>query len=153
MQVNEQGTIQDTWSTLVDPGSATGPSHVHGIIAHHVRNVPRFIDILPHIQQQLAGRTVVGHNATFDLEFLKTKFQRAGVIIPSWPLVCTMQIAKTYYPGESASLTDTSQRLNIETGKAHGNGRHRRSGCSTFLAHRQRLKSDGPSRPDNTGDR
>ncbi|MFF1880780.1 DEAD/DEAH box helicase [Pseudarthrobacter sp. NPDC058196] len=119
VHLNEQGIIQDAWSTLVDPQQATGPSHVHGITNHDVRNAPRFADILPRLQQQLAGRTVVAHNASFDLGFLRTEFQRAGVTMPNWPLVCTMQLTRSYHPGESASLADACKRLDIETGKAH----------------------------------
>ncbi|MEJ1115492.1 DEAD/DEAH box helicase [Paenarthrobacter sp. CCNWLW172] len=119
VHVDEQGIVQDTWSTLVDPEQAPGPSHVHGISDHDVRNAPRFIDVLPHIQQKLAGRTVVAHNAAFDLGFLRSEFQRAGEMIPHWPLLCTMQLTKSYYPGESASLADTCKRLSVEAGKAH----------------------------------
>ncbi|WP_437774002.1 3'-5' exonuclease [Arthrobacter sp. KNU40] len=80
---------------------------------------PRFKDVLPDIVQQLAGTTVVAHNADFDLGFLRSEFHRAGTALPDWPSLCTMQLSKRYFPGQRASLADICKRLDIEIGEAH----------------------------------
>ncbi|UYB36357.1 exonuclease domain-containing protein [Arthrobacter koreensis] len=119
VHVSEQGTVHDVWSTLINPEQATGPSHIHGITNTDVRTAPRFEDVLPAIQRQLAGRTIVAHNATFDLGFLNSEFQRAGATVPVGPSLCTMQLTRRYFPGQSAVLSDVCKRLDIKTGEAH----------------------------------
>ncbi|MEW1808361.1 DEAD/DEAH box helicase [Pseudarthrobacter sp. NPDC080039] len=119
VHVSEHGTVHDVWSTLINPDRSTGPSHIHRITNNAVKDAPRFKDVLPAVQQQLAGRTLVAHNADFDLGFLRSEFQRAGATVPDWPSTCTMQLTKRYYPGEKASLAEICKRLNIETGEAH----------------------------------
>ncbi|MEZ2388210.1 DEAD/DEAH box helicase [bacterium RCC_150] len=119
VHVSEQGTVHDVWSTIINPEQSTGPSHIHGITNNNVRNAPLFREVIPQIQQQLVGTTLVAHNADFDLSFLKAEFKRAGATVPDWPSLCTMQLTKRYHPGHSASLADICERLDIETGKAH----------------------------------
>jgi ATP-dependent Lhr-like helicase len=117
--VSAQGTVDEVWSTLINPDQSTGPSHIHGITNTDVRNAPRFKDVLPEIDRQLAGATVVAHNVDFDLGFLASEFRRAGATNHEWPSMCTMQLTKRYFPGESASLAGICKRLNIEIGEAH----------------------------------
>lgn len=119
VSVSEQGTIGDVWSALINPERSTGPRHIHGITDSDVSNAPRFNDILHDIEQRLAGRTVVAHNADFDLGFLRAEFHRAGAVVPAWQTLCTMELTKRSYPAQSAALSAICKRLNIETGKAH----------------------------------
>jgi DNA polymerase III epsilon subunit family exonuclease len=119
VHVSEQGTVHNVWSTLINPDQSTGPSHIHGITDNDVRNAPRFKDVRHQIHKLLAGRTIVAHNADFDLGFLASEFRRAGGAPPGCPSLCTRQLTKRYYPGQSASLADTCKRLDIKTGEAH----------------------------------
>ncbi|MBT2534506.1 DEAD/DEAH box helicase [Arthrobacter sp. ISL-48] len=119
VHVSAEGTVDDVWSTLINPDQSTGPSHIHGITNTDVRNAPRFKDVLPEIDKQLAGATVVAHNVDFDLGFLASEFRRAGAITHDWPSLCTMQLTKRFHPGQSASLSEICMRLNIEVGEAH----------------------------------
>ncbi|WP_426765030.1 DEAD/DEAH box helicase [Pseudarthrobacter sp. 1G09] len=119
VRVSAEGIIDDVWSTLINPDRATGPRHIHGITNADVRNAPRFEDVLAEIDRRLAGATVVAHNVDFDLGFLASEFKRAGATHHNWPSLCTMQLAKRFFPGESASLSGICKRLNIEIGDAH----------------------------------
>jgi ATP-dependent Lhr-like helicase len=119
VHVNAEGAVEDAWSSLINPDQSTGPTHIHGITNRNVSNAPRFQDVLPEINQRLAGSTVVAHNADFDLGFLTAEFGRAGAVIPEWPRLCTMELSKRSYPGQSAALSAVCKRINVEIGDAH----------------------------------
>ena len=119
VHVSAQGTVENVWSTLINPDQSTGPSHIHGITNSDVSNAPRFKDVLHDIDKRLAGTTAVAHNADFDLGFLAAEFHRAGAVVPDWPSLCTMELTKRSYPGQSAALSAICKSLNIETGEAH----------------------------------
>nr|WP_240974615.1 DEAD/DEAH box helicase [Arthrobacter sp. SF27] len=119
VRLDAAGVIDSTWSTLINPDQSTGPVHIHGIHPDDVVSAPRFADVLDEIAQQLAGAVVVAHNAAFDISFLTSEFERAGVQAPSWPTLCTMQLSKQFDPGQPATLAEICKRLNIEAGEAH----------------------------------
>lgn len=90
------GTIEEGWVTLVDPGRPVGATAVHGITAAHVRGAPTFRAVVGDIAQRLRGRVVAAHNASFDLRFLDAEFELAGVPPQPWPSVCTLQLSKRF---------------------------------------------------------
>lgn len=64
--VDEGGTVEGEWSTLVNPGRDVGPTNIHGITAREILEAPTFADISPILLRSVAGRTVVAHNAPFE---------------------------------------------------------------------------------------
>ncbi len=119
--VEHDGNIQDHWSTLINPGRDVGPTHIHGIRASDVLKAPTFADVAPYLLRAVTGRTIVAHNASFDLRFIASEMMRAGVPLPSLPLsgVCTMSWSTAYLQAPSRRLVDCCRSCGIPLGHAH----------------------------------
>ena len=107
------GTIEDVWSTLLEPDRDPGPTHLHGLTRGDLAGAPRITDVADEIIDRLAGRIVVAHGADFDLEFLVAEFTRVGLTSPLWPVLCTRDVARRLdVPGDR--LDETCTAVNIE---------------------------------------
>lgn len=106
--VAADGVVEDRWETLVDPGCAPGPTHIHGVTGPMLQGAPTFADIAGDLASRLAGRTIVAHNAAFDVSFLDAEFRRVGLRWTREPL-CTMALARRrgYRPANLAFLCKT----------------------------------------------
>lgn len=105
--VDDRGAIEDHWSTLVNPKRDMGATHVHGITAADVLNAPTFDMVAPKLLTSLSGRTLVAHNARFDLSFLRAELSRAGyVCAENTPYLCTMEWSGRFLQGASRKLGD-----------------------------------------------
>ncbi|MCQ4081199.1 3'-5' exonuclease [Streptomyces sp. RB6PN25] len=93
------------FSTLVDPGSPVGPTHIHGIEQHHLIRAPRFAQIAPRLLGLLRGRVLVGHNVGCDRAFLAAEYARVGVELPQVPELCTMRLAQEHLPSSPYGLS------------------------------------------------
>jgi DNA polymerase III epsilon subunit-like protein len=98
VHTSPDGTIEDTWSTLLEPERDPGPTHLHGLTWGDLAGAPRFADIAAEIADRLSGRVVVAHGADFDLGFLVAEFTRAGLTPPLWPVLCTRTAARRLEP-------------------------------------------------------
>ncbi|WP_418058641.1 exonuclease domain-containing protein [Pimelobacter simplex] len=119
--VDDDGSVEGEWSTLVNPGRDVGPTDIHGITAREVLKAPTFADIAPILLRSVAGRTVVAHNAPFDVRFLRVELARAGY---SWagadiPALCTMELAGRYVRSTSRKLRDCCRAADLEHDGAH----------------------------------
>lgn len=119
--VSDQGDIRDHWSTLVNPERDVGPTRIHGITASDVVNAPPFHQVAPYVLRAVEGRTIVAHNATFDLRFLAHEFIRAGIPLEQLPLhgVCTMQWSTSFLNGASRRLADCCRACGLPLDHAH----------------------------------
>jgi hypothetical protein len=72
--VDEDGVIEEHWSTLINPERDVQATLVHGITAADVQTAPTFRQIAPRLLQDSAGRTLVAHNA------LRPFIPRVGVV-------------------------------------------------------------------------
>lgn len=122
--VSGMGEIQDHWSTLVNPHRDVGPTHIHGIRARDVLEAPTFADLAPYVLRSIRGRTIVAHNASFDLRFLAGELVRAGVPLTSLPLVgvCTMSWSSTFVRAGSRRLADCCRACGVSLDNAHSAG-------------------------------
>lgn len=99
VHVSADGVLGREWSTLVHPDRSTvGATHVHGIRPADVRDAPRFGAIVAPLVEVLAGRVVVAHNTGFDVPFLRTELERAGVAMPEVAQLCTLQESRRHLP-------------------------------------------------------
>lgn len=121
VEVAETGEIEPEWASLVNPGRDISNSHVHGITATAVANEPHFADIAGAVLQSLQGRTIVAHNAPFDLRFLEAELLRAGVAPAQLPLtgLCTMQWSSVFLEAPSRKLADCCAACGVELVEAH----------------------------------
>ncbi|WP_395656514.1 exonuclease domain-containing protein [Nocardioides sp.] len=120
--VDDEGQVEGEWSTLVNPGRDVGPTQIHGVTAREVLRAPTFADITPVLLRSVAGRTVVAHNAPFDIRFLRVELARAGY---SWtgtniPALCTMELAGRYVRrASSRKLSDCCRAAELEVSGEH----------------------------------
>lgn len=119
--VSDDGEVEGEWSTLVNPGRDVGPTDVHGIGGDEVSAAPTFADLAPLLLRSVAGRTIVAHNAPFDVRFLRVELARSGF---SWtgsdiPALCTMELAGRYVRTTSRRLADCCRAARLEVGGEH----------------------------------
>jgi DNA polymerase-3 subunit epsilon len=119
--LDSQGDLESTYCTLVNPNRDVGPTHVHGITAKEVFDAPEFKDIAQDLISLLTGRVLVFHNAQFDTSFLFAEFERAGYWVngAQIPVICTMQLASDFLPGNGRSLEACCGAYDINNSRAH----------------------------------
>ena len=115
------GSVEDSWHSLLDPGRDPGPVHVHGLRPEDLAGAPSFADVAGDVAELLSGRIVVAHNARFDISFLRAEFERTGVVPPAWPALCTMELLDRL-PGANdrpgRSLADACAAFGVDVGPA-----------------------------------
>lgn len=120
VHVDPTGAIEDHWSTLVNPERDMGATHVHGITAADVLDAPTFGQIAPKLLMSLVGRTLVAHNARFDLRFLEAELIRAGYAVTAGtPCLCTMEWSNRFLHGTSRKLGDCCRLAGIANECGH----------------------------------
>jgi len=100
------GSMEWTWSTLLNPQRDLGPQHIHGIHTADVLAAPAFADIAGDLMELLQNRVVVGHNVSFDARFVTAEYARTGVGagIDSANCLCTRQLARSLLPERGGTL-------------------------------------------------
>jgi len=121
VHVSPGGTAGAEWSTLVHPDRSTvGATHVHGIRPADVRGAPRFADVAGAVVEQLAGRVLVAHNASFDVPFLRAEMERAGVAMPEVAELCTLRESRLHLPDLlKRKLADCCAAAGVRLSGAH----------------------------------
>ncbi|WP_157697140.1 3'-5' exonuclease [Brachybacterium avium] len=121
VEVSESGEIEREWASLVNPGRDISNSHVHGITATDVAGAPHFRDLAPILLESVQGRTIVAHNAPFDLRFLEAELLQAQMTPALLPLsgLCTMQWSSVFLEAPSRKLADCCAASGIELVDAH----------------------------------
>jgi DNA polymerase III epsilon subunit-like protein len=104
---------------------------VNGITDRDVAGAPPFADLVPAIDQLLAGAVLVAHNAPFDLSFLEMEYAGIGAPLPRLPVLCTLALARRHFRFPSNSLVNLARQLGVPPARrAHRAG----SDVATTLA-------------------
>lgn len=111
LAVGDDGNVERTLSTLLDPGVDPGPTHVHGLTAEMLAGAPRFGDVVAELADLLAGRTLVAHNVGFDYSFLAAEAELVGAELPVDSVMCTVELARRLQLG--------TENLRLETLAGH----------------------------------
>jgi DNA polymerase III subunit epsilon len=115
------GALTAQWSTLVNPGRPI-PGVIQaltGISPEMVAAAPRFAEIAGELEERLAGRVLVAHNARFDYGFLRREFERAGINYRAKTL-CTVRLSRRLYPGGGGhDLDSLIERHSLECAPRH----------------------------------
>ncbi|GAB4086021.1 hypothetical protein GCM10028784_26510 [Myceligenerans cantabricum] len=121
VQVAPDGAVEETWSTLVNPGRDLGRQDIHGIRAVDVRHAPPFAEVAGHVAGLLRGRAFVAHNAQFDRRFVWQEFARQGVDVPliEPTSLCTMRTGSLLSPHAPRSLAGSCGHHGVELRNAH----------------------------------
>ncbi len=116
IKFNEDGII-DTFNQLVNPQINLPPiiSHITGIKKEDLTDAPLFSEIKDKLKEFLGTYPIIGHNISFDINFLNEKGM--GLINP---LYDTLQLAGMMIPGlVSYSLDTLTRTLKIKHEQKH----------------------------------
>jgi DNA polymerase-3 subunit epsilon len=115
------GEILDRWSSSVRPRfGRVGPTHIHGLTAHDLKEAPTFADVAPDLVQRLDGAVFTAHNAEFDWGFLARALRRAGYRAPDTTRLCTARLSRAVArEAVSHRLVDVCERHGIVITRAH----------------------------------
>lgn len=87
-----------TWSTYVDPqADHWACSMIHGITATTVRGAPTFAQLLPVLDQMLAGKTVFQHSS-FDSSAIAAACRQDDLALPAWAWQDSVRVARQAWP-------------------------------------------------------
>lgn len=88
---------------------------IHGLSEVFLVDYPVFAEIVDGFLDFIADDKLVIHNAAFDIKFLNAELGRLGFTpLPMTRAIDTVQIARTRYPGASASLDDLCRRFGVD---------------------------------------
>jgi DNA polymerase III subunit epsilon len=116
------GELHDRWETLV---SSVAPlsraiQRFTQISQDMVDAAPAADAVLPDLAEQIGGRVLVAHNASFDRRVLRQAFERADLAWPDPPTICTVALARRFAPlVRQRRLASLADALGIEVETQH----------------------------------
>ncbi len=116
------GELHDRWETLVPVRAPLGRGiqRFTGISQAMVDEAPPAEMSLPELAELLEGRVLVAHNASFDCRVLRQAFERAGLVWPDPPTLCTVALARRLHPlARQRKLGPLAESLGIEVEVTH----------------------------------
>jgi DNA polymerase III subunit epsilon len=91
-----------------------------GITQGMVDGAPPPAEVLPELAEQLEGRVVLAHNASFDLRVLRQAFERGALDWPEPRALCTIALARRFAPLiRRRGLAALADALGIEVEQSH----------------------------------
>jgi DNA polymerase-3 subunit epsilon len=102
-----------------------GASQVHGMTREDLADKPRFAEIAGDFVDYVRGAELVIHNAPFDVEFLDSELERAGLGRLSSHcagIVDTLAMARELHPGKKNNLNALCERYAVDNSRraVHG---------------------------------
>jgi DNA polymerase-3 subunit epsilon len=139
------GEVKDTFQTLLNPQRGLPPFIVKftGITPEMVREAPIAQTIFPEFLHFIEGATLVGHNLSFDLNFLA---HEARLLSRSFPIdgFDTIPLARRLLPGlKRFKLDYVAEHLRIPTRQRHRAMGDAEVTAEIFLRMLERAKSEG----------
>jgi DNA polymerase-3 subunit epsilon len=111
LALGDDGNVEQSLYTLLNPGCDPGPTHVHGLTAEMLEGQPCFGDIVGDLIELLRDRTLVAHNVGFDYSFLTAEAEMVEAELPIDSAMCTVELARRLELG--------TENLRLETLAAH----------------------------------
>jgi DNA polymerase-3 subunit epsilon len=111
LALGDDGNVERSLYTLLNPGVDPGPTHVHGLTAEMLEGQPVFADIVGDLIDLLRDRTLVAHNVGFDYSFLAAEAEMVEAELPIDTAMCTVELTRRLELG--------TENLRLETLAAH----------------------------------
>ena len=137
----DDATITSTRSWLIRPRELRfDPFNVdiHGITPEAVADKPEWPDIWSEVSELVNGRTIVAHNAGFDMSVLRHTFDEYGLRYPEFEYFCTWVVSRRAWPGMfSYRLDDLADHFGLSL--RHHEAASDAEACANLalLAHRE----------------
>lgn len=116
------GEIIDSFATLIDPERpfSLKIAELTGITEDMVKGQPLLEEVLPKFADWVGDSVMVAHNAEFDVGFLGQCAARIGMQPWTQPVIDTLALARTLYPGErNYRLKTLTNKFEIELTQHH----------------------------------
>ena len=131
------------FTSLVNPGRQISPAAraVNGIADQTVAEAPPFDALVEQINARLKGVVIVGHNASFDLKFLREEYRILGAQFPKMPTIDPLHLARSCFRFPRNNLGDVAMELGVPVAGLHRATYHvlkgmiselRKFGCHTL---------------------
>jgi DNA polymerase III subunit epsilon len=118
LAVVEDGKIVRTASWLICPPVLDfDPFHVsiHGITAQDVKDSPKFNELWPELAPSLVGKSLIAHNARFDISVLRHSLDEYRIPYPELDYYCTCNFCRSVWPGQITYRLDVmADQLGIQ---------------------------------------
>jgi DNA polymerase III subunit epsilon len=109
-------------------------TYIHGITAEDVINEPEFGDLWPEIKPYLENKTVIAHNASFDLSVLRYILDDYNLPYPTLDYSCSWIISKKHWPDLlSHKLNSISEHIGFQF--KHHNALEDALACANIVIH------------------
>lgn len=114
----DDGKVVDTRKWMIRPQQLWFDPFciaVHGITADDVRDEPEWPDVWPDVEAYVANRTMIAHNAGFDMGVLRAACHQYGLRSPVGRYFCTRLVGRRAWPGrQSYRLSALAHEFGIE---------------------------------------
>tara|TARA_B100000989_G_scaffold17631_1_gene11615 strand:+ start:1532 stop:2197 length:666 start_codon:yes stop_codon:yes gene_type:complete len=90
---------------------------VHGYTDDFLSSKKKFFEIAEEFLNFIENKTLVIHNADFDLSHLNNELKKVGKKILNNPIVDTLSLAREKFPGSPVSLDALCKRYRIDNSK------------------------------------
>ena len=107
---------------------------IHGIRPTDVAGAATWAEQLPDLVAFADGDHLVAHNAGFDLGVIKTSSTVAGLAVPDFNYVCSLQVARRTYHLDSYRLPVAAMAAGFE-GFAHHDALADAEACAAIMIH------------------
>ena len=108
--LGDDGNVEQSLYSLLNPGVDPGPTHVHGLTAEMLEGQPCFGDVVGALIELLGGRTLVAHNVGFDYSFLAAEAELIGAELPIDTVMCTVELTRRLELGTDNLRLETLAR-------------------------------------------
>ncbi len=121
LRIADSGDIIEKFVTFVNPEREIPPEvfSINGITKEMVKDAPRFRDIARKVYGLTNRRTLVVHNADFDISFLQEEFKICKIRFPEIKVIDTLAIARNFFNFPKNSLSCIAAHYNLDTSGLH----------------------------------
>ena len=116
------GAIVAQYESLVNPGFEIDEyiTKLTGITNEMLANAPTIEEIAPEVRAFIGDDIIIGHNVTFDINFLYDTFEKCGQGPLKNNYLCTRRLAYWVFPGwDSYKLKILVEKLGLPVGQYH----------------------------------
>jgi DNA polymerase-3 subunit epsilon len=99
------------------PGNAyqAGNVAIHGIRPADTEHAPDFVDVWTEALHLIGDRTIVAHNASFDVGVIRRSCKEYAIDVPDLPYACTVSLSRRTWPQLPAhKLPIVAQHVGVE---------------------------------------
>ncbi|OKI28651.1 hypothetical protein A6A25_31065 [Saccharothrix sp. CB00851] len=123
MTLVKDGKLTDRLSTYIQPPGEGGfhpyNTSLHGITAEMVRRAPEWPRALTQIMDFAGGRTLVAHNAAFDIGVIRDACTASSVPWPELSYACTLVVSRLTWQLLTYRLPFVADAAGIAMGEHH----------------------------------